>query len=80
MGAMMIFLMTLVITFVNFGLSDTFLLSWAKAFAIAYVAHFRRDGHERCRVRSNVRRPRRATQPGKESAFLSIYCAGYTHS
>lgn len=37
MGAMMIFLMTLVITFVNIGLSETFLLSWSKAFVIAYI-------------------------------------------
>ncbi len=37
MGAMMIFLMTLVITFVNVGVTQTFLLSWAKAFAIAYI-------------------------------------------
>jgi len=37
MGAMMIFLMTLVITLVNVGYSDAFLLTWMKAFAIAYV-------------------------------------------
>jgi hypothetical protein len=37
MGAMMISLMTLVITYVNVGLSATFLLSWSRAFAIAYV-------------------------------------------
>ena len=37
MGAMMIFLMTMVITFVNVGLSDNFFQLWIKAFAIAYV-------------------------------------------
>lgn len=37
MGAMMIFLMTLVITFVNVGLSDNFINLWLKAFVIAYV-------------------------------------------
>ncbi len=37
MGAMMIFLMTLVITFVNVGLTDHFLALWMKAFGIAYV-------------------------------------------
>lgn len=37
MGAMMISLMTLVITFVNVGLSANFLQLWLKAFGIAYV-------------------------------------------
>lgn len=37
MGAMMIFLMTLVITFINVGLIDNFLRLWMKAFGIAYV-------------------------------------------
>lgn len=37
MGAMMIFLMTLVITFINVGLTDNFFRLWMKAFAIAYV-------------------------------------------
>ncbi len=37
MGAMMIFLMTFVITLVNVGLSPDFLTRWMKAFAIAYV-------------------------------------------
>ena len=37
MGAMMIFLMTLVITFVNIGLTEHFFRLWMKAFAIAYV-------------------------------------------
>jgi predicted membrane channel-forming protein YqfA (hemolysin III family) len=37
MGAMMIFLMTMVITFVNVGLSDNFFRLWMKAFSIAYV-------------------------------------------
>ena len=37
MGALMIFLMTFVITAVNVGLSETFVRSWIKAFAIAYV-------------------------------------------
>ena len=37
MGAMMIFLMTLVITFVNVGLSDDFVRLWLKAFGIAYL-------------------------------------------
>jgi predicted membrane channel-forming protein YqfA (hemolysin III family) len=37
MGAMMIFLMTLVITFVNVGLTGNFFRLWMKAFAIAYV-------------------------------------------
>ena len=38
MGAMMIFVMTFVITLVNVGWSDAFLRTWMKAFAIAYVA------------------------------------------
>ena len=37
MGAMMIFLMTFVITAVNIGFTDTFVGSWAKAFGIAYI-------------------------------------------
>jgi len=37
MGAMMIFLMTLVITFVNVGLSADFVQRWMRAFAIAYL-------------------------------------------
>jgi predicted membrane channel-forming protein YqfA (hemolysin III family) len=37
MGAMMIFLMTFVITWVNVGWSSAFLAIWMKAFAIAYV-------------------------------------------
>ena len=37
MGAMMIFLMTLVITFVNVGLNENFVRLWMKAFGIAYV-------------------------------------------
>lgn len=37
MGAMMIFLMTLVITFINVGLTDNFFQLWMRAFAIAYV-------------------------------------------
>lgn len=37
MGAMMIFVMTFVITLVNVGYSDAFLLTWMKAFVIAYV-------------------------------------------
>jgi predicted membrane channel-forming protein YqfA (hemolysin III family) len=37
MGAMMIFLMTLVITLVNVGPREGFLLIWIKAFGIAYV-------------------------------------------
>ena len=36
MGAMMIFVMTLVITLVNVGYSEAFLRTWMKAFAIAY--------------------------------------------
>jgi len=37
MGAMMILLMTLVITLVNVGLTANFFALWIKAFAIAYV-------------------------------------------
>lgn len=37
MGAMMIFVMTFVITLVNVGWSSAFLGLWMKAFAIAYV-------------------------------------------
>jgi predicted membrane channel-forming protein YqfA (hemolysin III family) len=37
MGAMMISLMTLVITFVNVGPREGFLSIWMRAFAIAYV-------------------------------------------
>ena len=37
MGAMMISIMTLVITAVNVGLGPQFLAAWAKAFAIAYL-------------------------------------------
>jgi hypothetical protein len=37
MGAMMIFLMTFVITLVNVGWGEAFLGIWMKAFAIAYV-------------------------------------------
>jgi hypothetical protein len=37
MGAMMIFLMTFVITLVNVGWSSSFPVIWMKAFAIAYV-------------------------------------------
>jgi len=37
MGAMMILLMTLVITLVNVGLTPDFFLRWMKAFGVAYV-------------------------------------------
>jgi hypothetical protein len=37
MGAMMIFIMTFVITLVNVGWSAQFLMTWLKAFGIAYV-------------------------------------------
>ena len=37
MGAMMISIMTFVITMVNVGWSEQFLGLWMKAFAIAYV-------------------------------------------
>ena len=37
MGAMMIFLMTFVITMVNLGWSAQFLSAWMRSFAIAYT-------------------------------------------
>ena len=37
MGAMMIFLMTFVITMVNVGVVPDFVARWARAFLIAYV-------------------------------------------
>jgi low affinity Fe/Cu permease len=37
MGAMMISIMTLVITWINVGLGPQFIAAWGKAFAIAYV-------------------------------------------
>lgn len=37
MGAMMVFLMTFVITLVNVGLPPDFLVYWLKAFLVAYV-------------------------------------------
>lgn len=37
MGAMMIFIMTFVITTVNIGWGPNFLQTWARAFAVAYV-------------------------------------------
>ncbi|MGI9133918.1 MAG: DUF2798 domain-containing protein [Rhodoferax sp.] len=37
MGAMMISIMTFVITWVNVGLGPQFIASWGKAFAIAYA-------------------------------------------
>jgi len=37
MGAMMIFLMTFVITMVNVGVVSDFVARWARAFLIAYV-------------------------------------------
>ena len=37
MGALMISLMTLVITFVNVGLVEDFIARWLRAFLIAYV-------------------------------------------
>jgi hypothetical protein len=37
MGAILIFLMTFVITAVNVGFSDAFVRTWMKAFGIAYV-------------------------------------------
>ena len=37
MGALMISLMTLVITFVNVGLVEDFIGRWLRAFLIAYV-------------------------------------------
>ena len=37
MGALMIFIMTFVISLVNVGWGEYFFLTWMKAFAIAYV-------------------------------------------
>ena len=37
MGAMMVFLMTFVVTLINVGPTPDFFQRWAKAFAIAYV-------------------------------------------
>lgn len=37
MGAMMVFIMTFVITVANVGMPPDFLARWARAFAIAYV-------------------------------------------
>ncbi len=37
MGAMMVFLMSFVVTLVNIGWHADFLQSWAKSFSIAYV-------------------------------------------
>mgnify|MGYP000376099584 CR=1 FL=1 len=37
MGAMMVLLMTFVITLVNVGLASDFVARWMRAFAIAYV-------------------------------------------
>ena len=37
MGAMMIFVMTFVITLVNVGMTEHFVQLWMKAFGIAYV-------------------------------------------
>jgi len=37
MGAMMISLMTLVITYINVGLAADFVARWLRAFALAYV-------------------------------------------
>ena len=37
MGAMMVSIVTFVITTVNFGFGPNFLVSWATAFGIAYV-------------------------------------------
>lgn len=38
MGAMMVFLMTFVITLVNLGWIEHFLATWMKSFMVAYVA------------------------------------------
>ena len=38
MGAMMVFLMTFVITLVNLGWVNHFLTAWMKSFMIAYMA------------------------------------------
>lgn len=37
MGAMMVFLMTFVITLLNLGWKTDFVWAWAKAYAVAYV-------------------------------------------
>ena len=37
MGAMMIFLMTFVITLINLGWTEYFLRAWMRSFAIAYA-------------------------------------------
>ena len=37
MGAMMVFLMTFVVTLVNIGWSEHFVQTWMKAFGIAYL-------------------------------------------
>jgi len=37
MGATMVFLMTFIITLINVGWVENFLVMWAKAFFIAYV-------------------------------------------
>lgn len=37
MGAIMVLLMTFVITLVNVGMANDFLFRWMKAFAVAYV-------------------------------------------
>lgn len=37
MGAMMVFLMSFVITLFNVGLAPDFLAKWAKAFGVAYL-------------------------------------------
>jgi len=37
MGAMMVFLMTFVITLVNVGWNPSFITQWARAFTVAYV-------------------------------------------
>ena len=37
MGAMMVFLMTFVITLVNLGWVEHFFSAWAKSFVVAYV-------------------------------------------
>jgi len=36
MSAMMVFMVTLVVTYVNLGLAPDFLLRWAKAYIIAW--------------------------------------------
>lgn len=37
MGAMMIFVMIFVVTWVNIGFGPDFLLGWLKSYAVAYV-------------------------------------------